>query len=421
MKRFIALVFVSVLVLSLGLSGCMKKEYELPWDHFCYSADDGSVIELSPEEKGVIIDCLNNGEWYGEIAKCPSDVKFATQRQSIGYCMSEGVFNDFTQNKSLRLSEEDRAVINGYLANFFAKETAIKGIDGATKIEATRYDIGDVIGSVTLTDEADVKHIVDNLNSLKLKELKYHEPTAIAYELAFYGADGKIMKTIAIELGGWVEYHGSLHAVVSGELDVEYIKGLFEAASNKDACEHIWDDGIEVEGGTDAYLMEYTCTVCGEKEQYIITIIPPEPIVNLEFWIGENVDAVDFSAYQEKYGMFGGREYYGMGYLPTINESGEQVDPEHCVIYTVTSYPDYADKEQHVTHIYITDPNVSFYGISLNSSFEEFECSIKSLGFSITHANENSRTAEKGKYSVTITKEWIRIRVEVENRDGIVF
>ena len=145
------------------------------------------------------------------------------------------------------------------------------------------------------------------------------------------------------------------------------------------------------------------------------------PGTNLEFWIAENVDNFDFSAYQEKYGMFGGREYYGMGYVPTINESGEQVDPEHCVIYTVTSYPDYSDKEQFITGIYITDPEISFYGINLNSSFDDFERLITQQGFQITDSNENSRTAQKGKYSVTFTKEWIRIRVEVANKDGIIF
>lgn len=146
-----------------------------------------------------------------------------------------------------------------------------------------------------------------------------------------------------------------------------------------------------------------------------------QPITNLEFWIAENVDDVDFSKYQIKYGIMGGTEYYGTGYVPTVDEYGQQVDPEHCVIYTVTSYPDYANKEQHITRIYITDPKIEFYGITLNSSFEDFEYYIQNQGFEITHSNENSRTAEKGKYSVTITKEWIRIRVAVENKDGIQF
>ncbi len=147
----------------------------------------------------------------------------------------------------------------------------------------------------------------------------------------------------------------------------------------------------------------------------------PSPDTNLEFWIGENVDNVDFSKYQEKYGMFGGREYYGTDYIPTFDEYNQPIDPKHCVLYTVTSYPDYYDKEQHITHIYITDPDIEFYGINLNSSFEDFERLIVEQGFIITGSNENRRTAEKGKYSITITKDWIRIRVEVENKEGIIF
>lgn len=41
-------------------------------------------------------------------------------------------------------------------------------------------------------------------------------------------------------------------------------------------CEHQWDDGIEVEGGSGAYVMEYTCALCGEKRRETIMIIPPE-------------------------------------------------------------------------------------------------------------------------------------------------
>ena len=110
------------------------------------------------------------------------------------------------------------------LATKYAK--SITGIDGATKIEATKYDMGEVIGMTTVTEEASVKYIVDNLNSLKLKELKYNMPTAIEYELTFYNTDGEIMKTISITLDGWVDY-GSFHSVVSGELDKAYIAELF--------------------------------------------------------------------------------------------------------------------------------------------------------------------------------------------------
>lgn len=111
------------------------------------------------------------------------------------------------------------------LATKYAKNI---NIDMPTKIEVTKYDIGIEIGTVTLTDETSVKHIVDNLTSLKIKELKYNMPTAIEYELTFYNADGEMIKTISITLDGWIDYHGSLHSVIIGELDIDYIAGLFE-------------------------------------------------------------------------------------------------------------------------------------------------------------------------------------------------
>ena len=93
----------------------LEKKYVLPWDRFCYSAVDGSVIELEPAQKKFIIDLLSNGDWYDDLAKCPSDVKFYTQNQEIGYCAEEGIFNDFTSGKSLKISEENRVIVNEYL------------------------------------------------------------------------------------------------------------------------------------------------------------------------------------------------------------------------------------------------------------------------------------------------------------------
>jgi len=182
---------------------------------------------------------------------------------------------------------------------------------------------------------------------------------------------------------------------------------------------HVKNGAVYQSVDSDALIFSVTVT---EDNNYITSINPPPPLSsNLEFQIGANVDDIDFSLYQEKYGMFGGHEYYGTGYTPTFDEHNQPIDPEHCVIYTVTSYPDYSDKEQHITGIYITDPTVMVYGISLNASFEDFERLITEEGFVITDLNENQRTAKKEKFSITFTKEWIRIRAEVENKDGIIF
>ena len=161
----------------------------------------------------------------------------------------------------------------------------------------------------------------------------------------------------------------------------------------------------------------------GEQEK---PTTPPDddivgPTIGLEFWIADNVDDVDFSKFQEKYGMFGGTEYYGTGYVPTINEQGQQVDPERCVIYTVTSYPDYSDKEQHITRIYITDPSVEFYGITLRSSIQDVIELLQQQGFEITESGDEWVEARSGPVWIAFAKEWIQIRVEVTNDTGIEF
>lgn len=134
---------------------------------------------------------------------------------------------------------------------------------------------------------------------------------------------------------------------------------------------------------------------CGCASNYL-----PKPETNLEFWIAENVAEVDFSEYEEKWGFFGGSAYYGKGYIPSFDEYGNQIDPEKCVIYSVTAYPDVMSGTKYITEIYITDPEIELYGISLNSSFEAFEEHICEHGFKIVESGENFREAKNGKFTV---------------------
>ena len=133
------------------------------------------------------------------------------------------------------------------------------------------------------------------------------------------------------------------------------------------------------------------------------------------------MDDVDFSKFQRKYGLFGGNEYYGSSYVPTIDEDGQQVDPERCVIYTVPSYPDYSDKEQHITRIYITDPSVEFCGITLRSPIQNVIELIRQQGFEIPESGDDWVEARMGSVWITFTKKWIQIRVEVTNETGMQF
>jgi hypothetical protein len=147
---------------------------------------------------------------------------------------------------------------------------------------------------------------------------------------------------------------------------------------------------------------------------------PIEPEHDLEFWITQNVDDFDFSSYQQKYGIFGGWEYYGTGYVPTLDENGQQADPEHCVIYTVTNYPDYSSNSLCVTRMTITDPTVKVYGLSMTSTHEEIRSNMTAEGFTVTESGTALR-AEKDNLRFTFSKDAITISAEVTNRLGIVF
>ena len=147
---------------------------------------------------------------------------------------------------------------------------------------------------------------------------------------------------------------------------------------------------------------------------------PIEPEHDLEFWITQNVDDFDFSSYQPKYGIMGGWEYYGTGYVPTLDEDGQQADPEHCVIYTVTNYPDYSSNSLCITRITITDHAVKVYGLSLTSTPEEIRSTMTAAGFTVTKSG-TALKAEKDNLRFTFSKDSITVSAEVTNRLGIVF
>lgn len=149
--------------------------------------------------------------------------------------------------------------------------------------------------------------------------------------------------------------------------------------------------------------------------------LPRPEDTDLEFWIAQKVEEDDFDGYVERYGLFGGREYYGQGYLPTEDEHGQQVDPEHCVIYTVTAYPDYISSATHVTRIVITDPSVRVYGITLRSTPEEFQRRMEEEGFAIEQLTDTVLRAAKGKFHIIFSPFSIQINVDVTNLTGIEF
>jgi hypothetical protein len=148
----------------------------------------------------------------------------------------------------------------------------------------------------------------------------------------------------------------------------------------------------------------------------------PMPITNLEFWIGQNVDDVDFSSYHMQIGLMGGDAYYGTGYVPLPDKYGKpRIPPEHYVVYTVTSYPDYSSRTKHITQIGIVDPSIQLYGISINSSKDEINTAMLNNGFTEKEKTNSTVTYVNGKYSITFSDKYISLYVMVTNEHNIEF
>lgn len=149
---------------------------------------------------------------------------------------------------------------------------------------------------------------------------------------------------------------------------------------------------------------------------------------NLEFWITQDVSKVDFSGYHEIIGWYGARQYYGSGYQPIFSENGYETDPEHYVKYLITAWPDYADGGKYITLIEFTDPGITVYGLTVDSSYDEFERVFSEMGYKISRESKQTYeciTAAKGRISFSLKsydgKQEFIIDAKVTNRKGIVY
>lgn len=152
----------------------------------------------------------------------------------------------------------------------------------------------------------------------------------------------------------------------------------------------------------------------------------------LEFWITEDVKDRDWTGHDEIYGWMGAREFLASAYKKNEDADGLDQRPEHYVSYVITAWPDYADGGQFVTDIIVTDPAVKVYGLTIASTFEEFDAVFEPLGYELSWSEGaiQTRVATKDGVTFRLTRAvddnpnvvpQIRISAVVTNREGIVF
>ncbi len=152
------------------------------------------------------------------------------------------------------------------------------------------------------------------------------------------------------------------------------------------------------------------------------TPLPDKPEgTELEFWIGDRYADLDLSGHIEKYGMWGGRQYYGLGYVPTEVEGYGQKDPEHYVRYVFTGFPDHSDSMA-VSYIEFNDPNINIWGLTVNSTDEEFTEVLEGLGFKVTDSG-TFISAKRGRLDISLSASThtMQIRYDVTNIHHLIF
>lgn len=153
---------------------------------------------------------------------------------------------------------------------------------------------------------------------------------------------------------------------------------------------------------------------------------------SLEFWITEDVKDQDWTGHDEIYGWMGAREFLGSGYKKNEDPTGSNRHPEHYVSYVITAWPDYADGGEFVTDITVTDPAVTVYGLTIESTYEEFDAVFEQLGYELSWSEGaiKTRVATKDGITFRLTRAVednqdvvpvFSITAEVTNREGIVF
>ena len=206
-----------------------------------------------------------------------------------------------------------------------------------------------------------------------------------------------------------------VHATAFAESYPEQARAVFVMKIGSGTKEDIPQKALDV-------LTETGNTVSGE--------MPKD--TTLEFWITEDVKDRDWSGHDEIYGWMGAREFLGSAYKKNADADGSDQHPEHYVSYVITAWPDYADGGQFVTDITVTDPAVKVYGLTIASTFEEFDAVFEPLGYELSWGEGaiKTRVATRDGITFRLTRAvednpdvvpQIRISAEVTNREGIVF
>lgn len=124
---------------------------------------------------------------------------------------------------------------------------------------------------------------------------------------------------------------------------------------------------------------------CGTKSGYRHTLNTIDDNLNLDFEFLQKMDNVDLTAYHA-YEDTVTTDYVSDAYWDEYKSDGEYV------LYSVSPFPNYTSESIYVTKIYISDPNVSFFGCTLNSGSSAIQDAFEKAGFTVENKFHNGAT-----------------------------
>ena len=144
---------------------------------------------------------------------------------------------------------------------------------------------------------------------------------------------------------------------------------------------------------------------------------------NLNFWITQKVT---YEEMKEK-GCTYLREGYAVGeyvFLDsdyTLPEDQPEILfyklPEKCVVYDIGNYPRGNSGTKAITYIYVSDPEITVYGLTINSSEEEIDKRMKK----IAGEPKSARTYQIENVTFKFYWDGIYIEAEVKDKQIIVY
>ncbi len=169
-------------------------------------------------------------------------------------------------------------------------------------------------------------------------------------------------------------------------------------------------------------ILVFTLILCGcSKDKETQASYIDKPIdTNLEFWITQRVTLKEMEDKGCTYlpGWMGADEYLDSRYESDTSGS-MAIAPDIHVTYLVSGYPDTLD-DSAITRIEITDPSITVYGLTLESSETEIRERMNDVADSFSK-DDSYFMFNIDNCSFMFSLEKITISVPVTNNSGVIY